>query len=91
MGKDALLPVHAYNTVPALLSSTICSNEVPTLPSPVQIPFAQNIDLNDGLSRETESIIFTPKQCTYFPSELTHVECFLELIHTNTEWEKCVV
>jgi len=58
---EALLPEHAYNTVPALLSSTICSNEVPTLPSPFQIPFAGNIDLNDGLSRETESIIFTPK------------------------------
>jgi len=59
--REALLPEHAYSTVPALLSSTICSNEVPTLLSPFQIPFARNIDLNDGLSRETESIIFTPK------------------------------
>lgn len=90
--RKALLPEHAYNTVPIRLSITICFNEVPTLSSPFQIPFAQNINLNDGLSRETESIIFTPKkQCTYFPSGLTYVECFLELIHTNTERKKVCV
>lgn len=59
--RKALLPEHAYNTVPIRLSTTVCFNEVPTLSSPFRIPFAQNINLNDGLSRETESIIFTPK------------------------------